>query len=98
MNHRSRRASASTFSTGWPVCSEISRISTFLVCSRFSAWISMSMAVPPIPADPWCSSTRECGSAKRLPGVPADSRNWPMLAASPIASVLTSLGISRMVS
>ena len=58
----------------------------------------MSTAVPPMPAEPWCISTRECGRAYRLPGVPAESRNWPMLAASPIASVLTSLGISRIVS
>jgi hypothetical protein len=28
----------------------------------------------------------------------AQSRNWPMLAARPIASVLTSLGIRRIVS
>ena len=42
--------------------------------------------------------TRECGRAYRLPGVPADSRNWPMLAASPMARVLTSFGINRIVS
>ena len=58
----------------------------------------MSTAVPPMPAEPWCISTRACGSAYRLPGVPAESRNWPMLAARPIASVLTSLGMSRIVS
>ena len=58
----------------------------------------MSMAVPPMPAEPWCSRIRACGSAKRLPGVPADSRNCPALAAIPMASVLTSLGISRITS
>ena len=58
----------------------------------------MSIAVPPMPAEPWCIRIRLCGSANRLPGVPAESRNWPMLAASPIASVATSFGISRMVS
>ncbi len=58
----------------------------------------MSIAVPPMPADPWCSRIRACGSACRLPGVPADSRNWPALAAIPIASVATSLGISRITS
>ena len=63
VNHRSRSASRSTFAIGWPVCSAISRISTFLVCSRFSAWISMSTALPPMPAEPWCISTRECGNA-----------------------------------
>ena len=30
----------------------------------------MSIAVPPIPADPWCSRTFECGMADRLPVVP----------------------------
>ena len=59
---------------------------------------SMSAAVPPMPDDPWCSSTREWASAYRLPGVPAESRNCPALAAQPIASVLTSLGMSRMTS
>ena len=58
----------------------------------------MSAAVPPIPAEPWCIRTCACGRANRLPGVPAQSRNCPMLAASPMASVLTSLGISRIVS
>ena len=58
----------------------------------------MSIAVPPIPAEPWCIRIRLCGSANRLPGVPADSRNCPMLAASPMARVATSFGISRMVS
>ena len=43
-------------------------------------------------------STCACGRLNRLPGVPAHSRNWPMLAASPMASVLTSFGMSRMVS
>jgi hypothetical protein len=58
----------------------------------------MSIAVPPIPADPWCSRIRACGRACRLPGAPADSRNCPALAAIPIASVATSLGISRITS
>ncbi len=43
-------------------------------------------------------STWACGKLNRFPAAPAHSRNWPMLAASPMASVLTSLGISRMVS
>ena len=42
--------------------------------------------------------TWACGKLNRLPGVPAHSRNWPMLAARPMASVLTSLGMSRIVS
>ena len=58
----------------------------------------MSTAVPPMPAEPWWSSTRACGRAYLLPGVPAESRNWPALAAIPIARVLTSLGISRITS
>ena len=58
----------------------------------------MSTAVPPMPAEPWCSRTRACGRAYLLPGVPAESRNCPALAAIPIATVLTSLGISRITS
>ncbi len=58
----------------------------------------MSTALPPIPDEPWCIRIRLCRSANRLPGVPADSRNCPALAAIPSASVETSLGISRIVS
>ena len=54
-------------------------------------------ALPPMPADPWWSSTRECGRAYRLPGVPADSRNCPALAATPIASVPTSAEVARRI-
>ncbi len=47
----------------------------------------------------WCIMIRAFGSAYRLPGgVPTVSRNWPMLAAKPMASVDTSFGISRIVS
>lgn len=69
-----------------------------LVNSRFSAWISMSAVVPPMPAEGWCIMIRALGSANRLPCAPTHSRNWPMLAAKPIASVDTSFGISRIVS
>src|SRR6185437_17163361 len=55
-------------------------------------------AVPPKPAEPWCISTWACGRLNRLPLVPAQSRNWPMLPARPMASVLTSLGISCIAS
>ena len=51
-----------------------------------------------MPAEPWCIRIRACGSARRLPGVPAESRNWPALHASPSASVATSFGISRITS
>ena len=71
---------------------------TALVCSRFSAWIAMSDAVPPIPAEGWCIMIRACGRLDRLPAVPAQSRNCPMLAAMPIASVETSFGMSCIVS
>ena len=67
-------------------------------CAMFCAWIAMSTAVPPMPPDGWCMSTRECRIAYRLPGVPALSRNWAALAASPMASVDTSFGMSRIVS
>ena len=51
-----------------------------------------------MPAEPWCIRMRACGSAKRLPGVPAESRNCPALQASPSASVETSHGTSRITS
>ena len=41
---------------------------------------------------------RACGSANRLPLVPAESRNCPALQASPRARVETSHGTSRMMS
>ena len=41
---------------------------------------------------------RACGSANRLPCVPAESRNWPALQAMPSARVATSHGMSRMTS
>ncbi len=58
----------------------------------------MSDAVPATPADGWCIRIRACGSAYRLPGVPAESRNWPIDAASPRAKVATSGSTSCMVS
>ena len=36
------------------------------------------------------SGSGECGRAKRLPGAPAHSRNWPMEAARPTQMVETS--------
>jgi hypothetical protein len=41
---------------------------------------------------------RACGSANRLPRVPAERRNWPALQAMPNARVDTSHGMSRMTS
>ena len=62
-NQRSRRESRSTVAMSWPV-SSATRLSTVSrVCRRSSAWMAMSIAVPPMPADPWCSSTFECGRA-----------------------------------
>ena len=80
------------------MCSAISRCITVLMCSDCSAWIRMSLAVPPRPPDGWCIMIRLCGSAYRLPLVPAQSRNWPIEAASPMATVATSLEIQFMVS
>src|SRR3954454_12866091 len=71
---------------------------TSTVCRRSSAWTSMSTALPPMPAEPRCMRMRACGSANRLPLVPAESRNCPALQASPSASVETSHGTSRMMS
>ena len=98
VNQRSRSESFSICSTLWPVCSAISEDMVRLMCSDCSAWIRMSEAVPPRPPDGWCIMMRLCGSAKRLPLAPADSRNWPIDAARPMATVATSLEIHCMVS
>ena len=63
VNHRSRSPSREIVSGLWPVCSAVSRSIGLLVNSRFSAWIAMSAALPPIPADGWCIITRAFGSA-----------------------------------
>ncbi len=85
-------------SSGWPVSAAIRPSTVSLVCRRSAACSSTSTAEPPIPADPWCIRMRACGSANRLPCVPAESRNWPALQAMPNASVATSHGMSRMTS
>jgi hypothetical protein len=85
-------------STGWPVSSAMSPSTVSRVCRRSSACTSTSTADPLIPAEPWCIRTRAWGRAKRLPGVPGDSRNCPALHASPKASVATSQGTSRITS
>ncbi len=69
-----------------------------LMWSDCSAWMRMSEAVPPRPPDGWCIMIRLCGSANRLPFVPALRRNWPIEAARPIATVATSFDIHCMVS
>ena len=58
----------------------------------------MSAAVPPMPPDGWCIMIRACGSAYRLPLVPAQSSSWPIDAAMPIATVATSLSMNCIVS
>jgi hypothetical protein len=85
-------------SMGCPVSSAVMPSTVSRVCRRSSACNSMSTAVPPMPAEPWCMRMRACGSANRLPGVPAVSRNCPALAAMPTAIVETSLGIARITS
>lgn len=98
VNQRSRSPSREIVSGVCPVCSAVIRSMVRLVNSRFSAWIAMSAVEPPMPADGWCIMIRAFGSAHRFPRVPTLSRNCPMLAANPTASVDTSLGMSRMVS
>ena len=68
------------------------------VWRRSSACTSTSTAEPPMPAEPWCIRMRACGRAKRLPGVPAESKNCPALQAKPRARVETSHGTSRITS
>ena len=50
----------------------------------------MSAACPCMAPEGWCIRIREWGRANRLPGAPAQSRNWPMLAARPKQMVDTS--------
>ena len=85
-------------STGWPVSSAIRPSTVSIVCRRSSAWTSMSTALPPMPGRARCIRMRACGSANRLPLVPAESRNCPALQARPNARVDTSHGTSRMTS
>src|SRR5262249_20797278 len=57
------RESSCTVSNGCPVSLAISPSTVSRMCRRSFAWISISTAEPPIPAEPWCISTRACGSA-----------------------------------
>src|SRR3954449_7200514 len=84
VNQRSRSESLLICSTGWPVWNACSSLSSRLVRRNRSAWIAMSEAVPPTPAEGWCIMIRACGKAYRLPLVPAVSRNWPIEAARPM--------------
>ncbi|EPJ42243.1 putative ATP-dependent Clp protease proteolytic subunit 3 [Streptomyces afghaniensis 772] len=63
VNQRSRSPSREIVSGLWPVCSAVIRSMVRLVNSRFSAWISMSAVVPPMPADGWCIMIRAFGRA-----------------------------------
>src|SRR3712207_620347 len=84
VNQRSRSESSLIRSIGWPVWKDCSSLSSFLVRRNRSAWMAMSAAVPPTPAEGWCIMIRACGRAYRLPLVPAVSRNWPIEAARPM--------------
>ena len=72
-----------------------SRASSRRTCS---ARMVMSARCRRVPPEGWCMRIRACGSAYRLPGAPAESRNWPIEAASPTAEVATSGWTSCMVS
>ena len=50
----------------------------------------MSEAWPCIWPEGWCMRMRLWGRANRFPGVPAQSRNWPIDAARPTQIVRTS--------
>src|SRR4051794_2947703 len=84
VNQRSRSESFSICSIDWPVWKDCSSLSSRFVRRNRSAWIAMSDAVPPTPAEGWCIMIRACGRAYRLPLVPAVSRNWPIEAARPM--------------
>src|SRR5699024_7591876 len=84
VNQWSRSLSLRICSSDLPVCWAVSSAICFFMCRISSAWILMSVAVPPMPPSGWCMRMRACGVAKRLPGVPEDSRNCPIEAAMPI--------------
>ena len=94
----SRSVSFATFSTGWPVWADSVRLSVSFQRRISFAWISMSVAWPRKPPSGWWISTRECGSARRLPLAPAASRTAPMEAAWPMQIVATSQRMYCMVS
>lgn len=98
VNQRSRSESRVICSKDWPLWKAISSDIRFLVRSSCSAWIRMSVAEPPRPAEGWCIRMLAFGSEKRLPLAPAVSRNWPIDAAMPIAMVTTSFLMYCMVS
>ena len=54
--------------------------------------------MPCAPPSGWWIITRECGSAERLPAVPAVSSTAPIEAASPVQIVATSQFTSCIVS
>ena len=60
--------------------------------------MAISAAWPWMPPWGWCIRMREWGSANRLPGAPAHSRNWPIDAARPMHTVATSQATYCMVS
>src|SRR3954454_21238181 len=73
--------SVRTWSRVCPVCR--ARISSIWLRTRWisAAWISRSDTWPPGSPDGWWMSTREYGSARRLPGVTAASRTAAAAAA-----------------
>src|SRR5258708_24455128 len=83
VNQRSRSESRSIWSIVWPVWKAIRSASVFLTNSICSAWIRMSVAVPPMPPDGWCIMIRPCGSAYRLPRAPPPTTNSPPPSAMP---------------
>ncbi len=66
------------------------RKSSVRVFSISRAAMRMSLAWPCAPPSGWWIRTRECGSAARLPLVPAHRRTEPMEAAMPVQTVATS--------
>ena len=60
------------------------------IASTSRAWISMSVACPRNPAEPWWIMIFALGSDMRLPAAPPASRIAPMLMAIPKQMVCTS--------
>ena len=94
LNQRSRSESFSIWSTVWPVCSAMSCGHLLLDVEHL---LGLDLDVGGRAADAARGLVHHDAGVRAwrsaCPGVPADSRNWPIEAAMPIATVATSLGI-----
>ncbi len=90
LNQKSRVASFSTTSAGFPQKSPKSSNKILLTFSHSTKLILASWMLPPAPPDVWCNIVLENLSDERLPLVPAPSNTEPIDAAIPVLIVAIS--------